>query len=69
MGAGSEGQDLIHTDDRLSLKALNEKVVAEGFANETWSSVVERSFDIEYWPFIQSNQTRTCLNVVDANSP
>lgn len=38
-------------------------------ANETWANTVQTNFQIQYWPFIQSNQTRTCVNNVINESP
>tara|TARA_B110000285_G_C14819867_1_gene465978 strand:+ start:271 stop:567 length:297 start_codon:yes stop_codon:yes gene_type:complete len=67
--------DIIHTNDRMNMKAYYEKLVDLSqnpdapIKNETWADVVESHFQIEYWPFIQSNQTKTCVNAVMRTSP
>lgn len=62
---------VLHTNDRYNLKAQLEKLVLDGeiVANETWAEVVQTNFEIHNWPFIQSNQTYTCLNSVLNYSP
>lgn len=66
---------ILHTNDRLNMKAYYEKLVAGEIEeslkvkNETWADVVETQFEIDFWPFIQSNQTKTCVNAVMATSP
>ena len=67
--------EIIHTNDRLNMKAYYEKLVDTSqipdapIKNETWADVVETQFQIEYWPFVQSNQTKTCVNAVMTTSP
>ena len=57
------------------MKAYYEKLVdqsqnaAAPIKNETWADVVETQFEIQFWPFIQSNQTKTCVNAVMNTSP
>lgn len=63
---------VLHTNDRLNLKAILEKLVQSPKApvkNQTWVSVVRSNFEIQFWPFIQSNQTYTCVNIVMELSP
>ena len=66
---------LIHTNDRYNWRAYNEKLVDIFYSpnapisNETWADVVQSSFEIDFWPYIQSNQTYTCVNEVMAYSP
>ena len=37
--------------------------------NSTWADTVISNFEIKYWPFTRSNQTKTCVNVVMNESP
>lgn len=63
--------DVLHTLDRHNLVAISEQVVMANnlTTNSTWASTVESHFTIEYWPFIQSNNTYTCVDSVMLNSP
>jgi hypothetical protein len=47
----------MHTLDRKNFLAMSELIVSsnELVTNETWSIAVEAKFEIDYWPFIQSN--------------
>ena len=62
---------ILHTNDRLNLLAISEIVVMENdlVKNETWAEAVEANFEIQFWPYIQSNQTKTCVNEVMEISP
>mgnify|MGYP000005612237 CR=1 FL=1 len=57
----SEASGEIHTNDRYNWRAYNEKLVdifynpSAPITNDTWAGVVGSSFEIEYWPYIQSN--------------
>jgi len=49
---------ILHTNDRSNLKAIGIELVHKEFPvikNDTWAAVVNTTFTIEYWPFIQSN--------------
>ena len=74
----AKAKDVLHTNDRYNLKAMLEKLVIKEKAdqlepapidNSTWSEVVVTNFEIKNWPYIQSNQTYTCINAVLAYSP
>ena len=72
----------LHTNDRANLQAMSElvgdassnagteeeKTAAEDILNQ-WNNTVITNFKIEFWPYIQSNQTNSCVNIVMANSP
>ena len=34
-----------------------------------WNNTATYSYQIEFWPYIQSNQTDSCVNIVMENSP
>jgi len=62
---------ILHTNDRYNLEAQSSLLVSRYglVSNETWAATVDANFMIEFWPFIQSNQTKTCVNSVMLNSP
>ena len=59
---------LIHTEDRHFWQAIQE-TLGNKLSNDTWASTVQTKFLIDFWPFIQSNQTYTCVNAVTSESP
>ena len=66
------GIGVLHTNDRYNLKAQLEMLVISDdapIANDTWAEVVQTNFEIHNWPYIQSNQTYTCINAVLNYSP
>lgn len=67
----AQADNALHTDDRYNLRAIFTQLVQnKGIAkNETWAEVVESNFNINYWPQVQSNQTRTCVDIVVYDSP
>ena len=66
----SKSVGVMHTHDRVSLDAMNEMLVGSGLVkNETWADAVRANFVIDFWPFIQSNQTYECVSIVMQNSP
>jgi len=67
----SKSVGVLHTNDRNNKVAqLEQLVVAEKLiTNTTWAGNVVQFFEIENWPFIQSNQTRTCVNSILEYSP
>ena len=56
----------MHTLDRENFLAMSELIVqSDGLvSNQTWSEAVDSKFMIDFWPFVQSNQTKTCVNEV-----
>lgn len=64
------GKDILHTNDRYNLKAQLELLVLDDkVGNDTWAELVDTNFKILNWPFIQSNQTKTCVDSVLSYSP
>ena len=68
----------LHTNDRNNFKAMSEMVQKEreesdptksAKLSELWKNNIEHNFEVEFWPFIRSNQTRTCVDIVMENSP
>ena len=55
----------------MNLQAIGEIVSEKNelVSNSTWAQTVESNFVIDFWPFIQSNQTKTCVNDVMKHSP
>lgn len=49
---------VLHTNDRTNLKAIGIELVHKevpDIKNDTWAAVVNTTFTIDFWPFIQSN--------------
>jgi len=69
----------LHTNDRTNYKAMSEvvqKLKGETEENEKkveldklWEEKVRINFDMDFWPYIRSNQTKTCVDIVMENSP
>ena len=34
-----------------------------------WRKNIDLNFQIDFWPYIRSNQTKTCVDIVMENSP
>ena len=66
-----EGVGKLHTNDRLNWEAMFEILVDQEnvIKNQTWADTVTTNFENSYWPFIQSNQTRTCVSIAIFESP
>lgn len=62
---------LLHTFDRDNLDTMFEILVQrdEVVSNSTWAATVVSKFKFKFYPFIQSNQTHTCVDIVMKESP
>jgi hypothetical protein len=72
----------LHTNDRVNLAAMSELVSEASSSAQTieekdsaakileqWNNTATYAYQIEFWPYIQSNQTDSCVNIVMENSP
>lgn len=62
---------LIHTYDRNDMQTMFDTlVINQGVvSNSTWAATVVSNFKFKFYPFIQSNQTHTCVDIVMQESP
>jgi hypothetical protein len=72
----------LHTNDRVNLAAMSELVSEASSSAQTieekdsaakileqWNNTATYAYQIEFRPYIQSNQTDSCVNIVMENSP
>ena len=59
----------VHTFDRDNIEDFYSLVLSETINRTDFMNTVQTRFDVKFWPFLQSNMTRTCVNIAMKESP